>query len=345
MDPNKYYINDFETEVLNGEKPTVLAVMSGNNSDEEHVIKSLVQLEKEYEDVNVKLYFLKQDSFLLYRKYLQERMFLESPTVASFFKGNVLGKSEGFHEVHSEKQYKYIFKKAQTEFQKSKQTQPDSLALTLIGNEIKLISLTSDGEYKFVDNTREYHQIFYNWNFDKVKDLLLIEEFEYLINSQSTTEHDLQVFFQRNPDFIMNDDYKQIHSQVIIRNEDNNAFIPDFVLEPYDTSKFCDLLDIKLPKAKTYIMKKNRARYSSDVLEAAAQLREYSNLFEGTKVRNQIETKYGLNLYKPKMIVIIGRNDKYDPILKRRAQMDLPLLDLHTYDEVLTRYKIRKSCV
>jgi hypothetical protein len=48
-----------------------------------------------------------------------------------------------------------------------------------------------------------------------------------------------------------------------------------------------------------------------------------------------IKDKYGLLLYKPKMIVIIGRRKQMDPIQVRRIQSDLPGLTLKTYDDIL----------
>lgn len=80
-------------------------------------------------------------------------------------------------------------------------------------------------------------------------------------------------------------------------------------------------------------MKKRRMRFSAAVLEACAQLREYSEFFNEEKNRRKIQEDHGLLAFKPKMFVIIGRRGDVNPIDVRKMESDFPNLNLRTYDD------------
>ncbi len=212
------------------------------------------------------------------------------------------------------------------------------IALGVFENRIKLVTITPDGRYKYLDEQDTLHRIVYI-SLSKVLSLQsAIEEFEYLINKPYVQERELQDFFKRFPDFILNDDYKEAHSHVVLSRSSGELLIPDFVLEPVTKGSLCDLLELKLPRSDIYVMQKNRMRYSSAVFEAAAQLREYNRYFDDEANRRRFHESYpNLDLYKPRMFVLIGRLGSATAYLKRDIEMDLPHLNLRTYDEVLAR--------
>lgn len=214
------------------------------------------------------------------------------------------------------------------------------IAFALIDKKIKLVSLTKDGAYKFLDEEQNLHSILYTTISETILLQTAIEEFESLINNPSGREADFQDFFERNPDFILNDEYRQAHPHVVLSRDDGEKLIPDFILEPVEQSSLCDLLELKLPSTGIFVLKKNRARYSAAVFEAAAQLREYSRFFDEEENRKRFQQTYqGLRAFRPRMFVIIGRQGNEDPIIKRSIQTEFPGLVLRTYDEVLERMK------
>jgi len=221
---------------------------------------------------------------------------------------------------------------------------PNLTALALINRKIKLVSLTEDGRYRFLDEAESYHNIIYPSFFEEISSQLAIEEFEDLINSSKAKENDFQKFFEDNSDFILNDDYKQAHPHIVLSKENEENLIPDFILEPIDQSSFCDLLELKLPSTEIFVLKKNRARYSAAVFEAAAQLREYGKYFDSEANLNRFQQNYPhLRVYKPRMFVIIGRQNNESSMLKREIQSEFPQLFLKTYDELLARMKWKKQ--
>lgn len=217
----------------------------------------------------------------------------------------------------------------------------DFIALGLFDDKIKLVTMTLDGEYQFIDETHKLHKIFYILSSETMALQEAVEELECLINNKNTKENDLQNFFVRNPEFILNDEYKRAHSHIVLNREKEEALIPDFVLEPIETNPLCDILELKLPSKQVYILKKNRIRFSSAVNEACAQLREYSMYFDEDKNREAVYKRYSLQAYRPKMFVIIGRQGSVNPIDARKAQVDAPQLNIRTYDDVIARMKAK----
>jgi DNA-directed RNA polymerase omega subunit len=217
------------------------------------------------------------------------------------------------------------------------------VALALIGGKIKLVSLSPDGQYKFLDERDSLHDFIYVADLSVSNLQSAIEELEWLVNNPKAREQDFQDFFRRNKDFILNDEYKDAHSHIVFTSDQGGSMVPDFVLEPVDQNSLCDLLELKLPSAKLFTLKKNRMRYSAAVAEACAQLREYGRYFEEEKNRKMFLDNYGLRAYKPKMFVIIGRRSTVDPLDERNIQTDLPNLHLRTYDDIINRMKWRAA--
>jgi hypothetical protein len=169
----------------------------------------------------------------------------------------------------------------------------------------------------------------------------LVEELEELINSPKTKEHHLHGFFERNPEFLCGDNYEEARSHIVLQRDTDGPLIPDFALKPTHADALCDLLELKLPKAKLIRVSKNRVRLSSAIMEACAQLREYKAYFDDHEKRAAIERTYGLRFFRPRMIVLIGKRSEYDPADLRNAEGDVPTLSIVTYDDIVERARAR----
>lgn len=205
------------------------------------------------------------------------------------------------------------------------------------------MAVSRDGQYEYVDAFRQHHGILYVAASETVTFAVAVEEFEDLINSAATKEHDFQEFFERNPDFILSDEYRTARSQLVLERDDpDGPLIPDFILEPVEQGGLCDLLEIKQPQAKLFTIKKNRFRYSSAVFEACAQLRTYAEYFDESRNRNRLREKYGVDVFRPRLFLILGRRGDVSAIERRRAEADVPdRISVKTYDDILDRAKIR----
>jgi hypothetical protein len=221
----------------------------------------------------------------------------------------------------------------------------DAVAIGFQDGALQLFGLGDDEIHMFADQLNSPHQILSRIAHFGRFVTGAIKEFEELINDGTTKERDLQNFFETHPDFLIRDEYKRAHPHLMLSPLDRESLIPDFVLEPHDQSSFCDLLELKLPTHKVATYMKNRSDFSSTVHRAIAQLRQYQDHFEEAANRKAFTKRYGLNLYRPRMMLIIGRKQDIDhrisAIEYRRMEMNSPQLIIRTYDDLLRRVRSR----
>jgi hypothetical protein len=168
-----------------------------------------------------------------------------------------------------------------------------------------------------------------------------IAGFEYLINNPDTKERHIQQFLESHPQFLQGLNYENIYPQIVLERDEDGPLRPDFILEPFEDA-FCDILDLKLPTQKLFVGRKDRATLASALHEVAAQLREYAAYFEQEKYRRMVYEKYGLRLYKPRLIAIVGRDMRQMAKAEfRRALTQYDNLQLMTFDELLRHAKRR----
>jgi anti-anti-sigma factor len=165
-----------------------------------------------------------------------------------------------------------------------------------------------------------------------------IGEFEELINDDKCVEADIQRFLEMHPRFLLGQHYERALPQVILDRPEEGPLVPDFMLQPFG-SDLCDLVELKLPKAKVLKKTRNRPRFSTAIIDAAAQLRTYRDYFEDPQRRKLIKDRYGITAYRPKVAVIIGRSSPVDPVLYKQMQDGIANVDVITYDEVVQRAK------
>ncbi len=162
-----------------------------------------------------------------------------------------------------------------------------------------------------------------------------------LINSKSTREHDLQKFLEAHPAFLKGLNYSNIYPQVVLQRDDGTSLRPDFILEPYDDA-WCDILDIKLPGQSVIVGRNDRATLAAGIHEVAAQLREYAAYFEQDRYRKWVREKYGLRVYRPRLIAVVGRDMKRMAEEEvRRAMTAYEDLQIMTFDQLVTHAKSR----
>lgn len=219
----------------------------------------------------------------------------------------------------------------------------ESLAVTVVDGTIRLVSVTAEGAFRFLDAWEHLHGILYLAGRETIAYADAVAEFEDIINASNPAEKAIQDFFERHPDFLLRNDHRAAVAHVVLeRQSPLGPLIPDFVLKPLEPCGLADLLEIKRPRAKVFVLKNNRIRYSAAVLEACAQLREYSEYFESPRNRELIHDRYGLLAFRPRLFVVIGRRGTVDPIIARRVASDIALpVIVDTYDDILTRVKFR----
>lgn len=168
-----------------------------------------------------------------------------------------------------------------------------------------------------------------------------IEELEELINDPDVKEAQIESLLARNPLFLRGLNYAECYHQVILPLEQGRYLKPDVVVEPV-SGGWADLIDLKLPNERVFVGAGDRLRLSQGIAEAASQLRQYASWFDDRKVAKMVEDKYGFRCYKPRQVVIIGRDPReFSETQREAARSAYPDLEIVTYDKLLGAAKSR----
>jgi hypothetical protein len=168
-----------------------------------------------------------------------------------------------------------------------------------------------------------------------------IAELEGLINSPRALEIDFQRFFEDHSQFFSMWHFTKSYSHIYLTRESEGPLIPDFLLVNHSLSE-ARLIDLKLPSAKTVVHKTNRDRFASAVAEARAQLLEYRDWFEKDENRRRLKETVGLEIFRPRMGIIIGTNrDFRNEVEKQILRSHNDDVDVVTYDDILANARRR----
>jgi hypothetical protein len=162
-----------------------------------------------------------------------------------------------------------------------------------------------------------------------------IHELEDLLNSGRAKEGDFQAFFERHPNFLRRWDFREVYPHVFLTRRNEGPLIPDFLLTNVEAQDAA-ILDIKQSGMKIIRHQKNRLRFTDAILEARAQLLTYRSWFDDADHRAKIKSKVGMEIYRPRMMVVIGRSSEFrDEIDRQTLRADNPDIEVVTYDDIL----------
>lgn len=170
-----------------------------------------------------------------------------------------------------------------------------------------------------------------------------ITQFQGLIYKPRLKELELQSFFEKDPVFLsFGTKYRKLFPRILLKKTNGKDLIPDFLLERV-TDGFCDILDIKLPRKRILAGSEERKRFTSEVGMAIAQVHEYREYFDDRSNIREALCKYGLSVYKPDVMVLIGsgQNVKKEDII---AVVDrYRYVKVVTYDDILKQIEYLRN--
>ena len=166
-----------------------------------------------------------------------------------------------------------------------------------------------------------------------------LEHLNNLINRNAPEKY-FQDFFTKYPEFLLVlGDFRRVHSQLVLSEDGGSSYIPDFFVERID-SDLCDLIELKRADQKMYRRQQNRDRFMAIIYEAIAQVASYRNWFDDKENREEFFRIYGLKLYRPNVVIIIGRDEPLDEVNRVQIHSEMPgWLEIKTYDQVLMKVK------
>jgi len=145
-----------------------------------------------------------------------------------------------------------------------------------------------------------------------------------LINNVKAKEDDFQRFFERHPHFFRKWDFREVYSHVYLTREDDGPLVPDFILTNV-AAQDAAIVDLKLAARlrKPLVRRQpNRVRFADAIMEARAQLLEYRDWFDAPDNRKRLKDRVGMEIYRPRLMTIIGRASEFADGLERQRLRD-----------------------
>lgn len=165
------------------------------------------------------------------------------------------------------------------------------------------------------------------------KRLETLMEFEDLINEVRTPESAFQRFFEVNPSFLLTDEHLAARPGILLESPEGFGLKPDFFLQRRD-SPLWDIAELKLPSEQLVRGRPARRGLAAAVGRALDQLRRYREYFLDSNLKDEFRNQYGLEVYYPRLTVIIGRDDAFGDYHERQ-RLTPPEARLLTYDDLL----------
>ncbi|MFC1633436.1 Shedu anti-phage system protein SduA domain-containing protein, partial [Planctomycetota bacterium] len=171
-----------------------------------------------------------------------------------------------------------------------------------------------------------------------------IEELEELINNPNVKERELQKFFEHYPHFFRKWDYREVFAQVHLCRPEGNL-VPDFILTNREL-QYATIVELKLPRARLIRHQDNRVRFGDAVMEARAQLLTYKEWFRQKKNREMLKQKVGMEIYEPRLSIVIGRASEFQCEYNRQLLGGRnPDVEVVTYDDILMHARRRRMII
>lgn len=153
-------------------------------------------------------------------------------------------------------------------------------------------------------------------------------KFENMVNDPNLQEKDYQKFLEKNSWFF-GEEYIKAYPQKRAGAE----LIEDFLLETYDG--FHDVVEIKRPAHKIFVGRENKLKPSAKCMEGVSRIMDYLDYYERNVQEEFWKTKK--EIYKPKGIVVIGKNQDLHKRKLRQFNSYMSSIEICTYDDLLIK--------
>ena len=215
------------------------------------------------------------------------------------------------------------------------------LYLTLDGR-IKVLPLFRDQDGKLIRDT-ETRLEFYFVNKLRARLMEKVEELEELLSKDPLPEKEIQAFFERNPEFILDGEYCEALPHVVLEDASGRRLIPDFILRPEAAVHVpAKIVELKLPSVPVSHSYPRGEMFSQRVIRAIGQLKRYYRYFTCDENRRRFFETYRFDVYMPRLCLIIGKDvTEIDEETYQDLKATLMGIDIQTYQEVLSNFRSR----
>ncbi|MEV4621316.1 Shedu anti-phage system protein SduA domain-containing protein [Asanoa sp. NPDC049573] len=164
-----------------------------------------------------------------------------------------------------------------------------------------------------------------------------VDTLESLLADPTTSELTYQRLLEENPEILLLDEYVEARPQISLTPNDS-TLIPDFLLRPVGHDLW-DILELKRPSATVLTTRGGRPQFTREVAAAVAQLRSYAEAVDDPAVRDRLEARYGIRMFRPQLHLVVGRLVPLDRVALKRASD--PFIRVVGWDELVMRARRR----
>lgn len=166
---------------------------------------------------------------------------------------------------------------------------------------------------------------------------------EKMVNDDHTSEADISAFFQAHPQCLARP--LGLNGAAFAQVRLGSDYLVDFLLEPRANEPWV-IVELRSPTQKLFVKQGGNVRFSATTMQSIAQLCDFGQFFADTNRREDFSARFGAEVFKPRLVVIIGRNyggltDSEIIELKSHAQA----FEVLTYEDVLGRLRDSQDTV
>ena len=204
---------------------------------------------------------------------------------------------------------------------------------------VKVLRLEEVGEFCYDGQRCRYPATLGLLDHSLAKPLAPLIELERLVNDAHTPEREFQRFFESHPEFLLSDEYVAARPGVLLTGTQDFGLRPDFFLARRDAPLW-DIAELKLPDETLVRGRAARRGLAAAVHWGIDQLRRYREYFFDTKVAEVFHRAHGMEVYYPRLTLVIGRDESFGDYHERQ-RLTPPEARIITYDDVLRMAKHR----
>lgn len=166
----------------------------------------------------------------------------------------------------------------------------------------------------------------------------IIRRFETLINSESTSEYEIESYIKKHFRILLGKQYTKVVTQALTNfklNEEEEERRFD-IFAYHKSNNDWELFELKKSNAKVAKQIRNIYSLHAKVHDSIAQLRYYKEILGKEVVKNELKKKYGIEYNVPRFKLIIGTGND---INIRKCEEQVNDIEIITYTQLIEAAK------
>ncbi|MBI3815601.1 MAG: DUF4263 domain-containing protein [Nitrospinae bacterium] len=158
---------------------------------------------------------------------------------------------------------------------------------------------------------------------------------ECILDNKNITEREASHFFTKFPKFLTVGGYGEIVKEVVLyKGTGDYIYRVDFCRKQFG-EVYWDVVELKSPKSPFIVRNGMHWKFSAQIDAGIHQALNYSDFMENDLNRLELERRTGIKLFRPKILMIGGRNDYIiDPIEMRKLLSRYHNIEIKSYEDI-----------